>query len=116
MFFGATAFAEAPFSSEGIINQSVDVTGLQLQANVSTVAISVGVDVNLTTNLIQSNVSSVTIIGEANVNLSTNLIQTALGNEVVTTDEESDTQTLALSSRCVPCPAFVDDWYTLKVK
>jgi hypothetical protein len=52
MFFGAVAFAEAPFSSEGIINQSVEVTGLQLQANVSTVAISLGIDVNVTTNLI----------------------------------------------------------------
>ena len=46
MFFGATAFAEAPFSSEGIINQSIEVTGLQLQTNVSTVAISLGIDVH----------------------------------------------------------------------
>ena len=34
----------------------------------------------------------------------------------ITSDEESDTQSLSLSSRCVPCPAFADDWYTLKVK
>ena len=87
MFFGATAFAEAPFSSEGIINQSVEVTGLQLQTNVSTVAISLGADVNVTTNLLQTEVTSVVITADANLNVTTNLINTALGNETITTDQ-----------------------------
>ena len=87
MFFGATAFAEAPFSSEGIINQSIEVTGLQLQTNVSTVAIALGIDVNVTTNLLQTEVTSVVITADANINLTTNLLQTALGNENIATDQ-----------------------------
>jgi hypothetical protein len=42
MFFGATAFAEAPFSSEGIINQSVELTGVQAATNVDSVSIIAG--------------------------------------------------------------------------
>lgn len=34
----------------------------------------------------------------------------------VTADMESDTSTLAVSSRCVVCPEFLDDWAVLKVK
>lgn len=34
----------------------------------------------------------------------------------VSNDEDGDCQKLSLGSRCVPCPDFVDDWYTLKVK
>ena len=34
----------------------------------------------------------------------------------VTGNTESDTTTLAMSSRCVVCPEFLDDWATLKVK
>lgn len=34
----------------------------------------------------------------------------------VTVNEEDDIKSLALSSRGVPCPRFVDDWFTLKVK
>ncbi len=34
----------------------------------------------------------------------------------VTADLESDTSTLAVSSRCVVCPEFLDDWAVLKVK
>ena len=34
----------------------------------------------------------------------------------VTVDMESDTTSLAVSSRCVLCPEFLDDWAVLKVK
>lgn len=34
----------------------------------------------------------------------------------VTADIESDTSSLAVSSRCVLCPEFLDDWATIKVK
>ena len=34
----------------------------------------------------------------------------------VTVDLESDTSSLAMSSRCVICPEFMDDWAVLKVK
>ncbi len=34
----------------------------------------------------------------------------------VTADLESDTSSLAISSRCVLCPEFLDDWAILKVK
>lgn len=34
----------------------------------------------------------------------------------VTIDLESDTSSLAISSRCVVCPEFLDDWVVLKVK
>ena len=34
----------------------------------------------------------------------------------VTLDLESDTSSLAMSSRCVVCPEFMDDWAVLKVK
>jgi hypothetical protein len=47
MFFGATAFAEAPFSSEGIINQSVEVTGVQAATNVDSVSILAGGNASL---------------------------------------------------------------------
>lgn len=29
---------------------------------------------------------------------------------------DGDKKTLSMASRCVPCPEFIDDWYTLKVK
>lgn len=34
----------------------------------------------------------------------------------VTVDLESDTSSLAMSSRCVVCPEWMDDWAVLKVK
>ena len=39
MFFGATSFAEAPFSDIGIANALVDVTGSQVNTSVGNVTI-----------------------------------------------------------------------------
>ena len=83
MFFGATAFAEAPFSAEGIINQSVEVTGVQAATNVDSVSILAGGSASIVTGAevdLESTVNTVQITADANVNASTNLLITALGN------------------------------------
>jgi hypothetical protein len=83
MFFGATAFAEAPFSSEGIINQSVEVTGVQAATNVDSVSILAGGSATVATGAevdLESTVNTVEITADANINVSTNLLITALGN------------------------------------
>jgi len=83
MFFGATAFAEAPFSSEGIINQSVEVTGVQAATNVDSVSILAGGSASIATGAevdLESTVNTVEIIADANVDVSTNLLTITLGN------------------------------------
>jgi hypothetical protein len=77
MFFGATAFAEAPFSSEGIINQTVELTGVQAATNVDSVSIVAGGSASIATGAeveLESTVNTVEIIADANVDVSTNLL------------------------------------------
>jgi hypothetical protein len=72
MFFGATAFAEAPFSSEGIINQTVELTGVQAATNVDSVSILAGGSATVATGAevdLESTVNTVEITAESNVSL-----------------------------------------------
>jgi len=83
MFFGATAFAEAPFSAEGIINQSVEVTGVQAATNVDSVSIEAGGNASIATGAeveLISTVNTVEITANADVDVNTNLLTATLGN------------------------------------
>jgi hypothetical protein len=86
MFFGATAFAEAPFSSEGIINQTVELTGVQAATNVDSVSIIAGASATIATGAevdLESTVNTVEITADADVDVSTNLLTVTLGNESI---------------------------------
>jgi len=80
MFFGATAFAEAPFSAEGIINAAVEVTGVQATTTVASVTVQAEANVTLNTNLLTIVLGDEAITADANINLSTNLLTSAVGD------------------------------------
>jgi hypothetical protein len=101
MFFGATAFAEAPFSAEGIINQSVEVTGVQAATNVDSVSIEAGGNASISTGAeveLISTVNTVEITANADVDVSTNLLTATLGNADVNYDVAIDVSTNLLQS------------------
>ena len=87
MFFGATSFAEAPFSSEGIINQSVEVTGVQANTAISSVSVQADAIVDVTTNLLTITLGNAAAEANADVNVTTNLLTTAQGNVSFFLDE-----------------------------
>jgi len=101
MFFGATAFAEAPFSAEGIINQSVEVTGVQAATNVDSVSIEAGGNASISTGAevdLESTVNTVQITADVNVNASTNILTISQGNADVYYDVAIDVSTNLLQS------------------
>ena len=101
MFFGATAFAEAPFSSEGIINQTVELTGVQAATNVDSVSVLAGGSASIATGAeveLESTVNTVEITAEANVEVSTNLLITALGDASIEAEGSVDLTTNLLTT------------------
>ena len=86
MFFGATAFAEAPFASEGIISISVTLTGVNTNAQTGNGAITANADLNLSTNLIQTDSGSVTINLEVVVPAVGNTLNSTTGSLSVSAD------------------------------
>lgn len=83
MFFGATPFAEAPFSSEGSINRNVILTGVQAYTVVSSVSIQAGGNIYIVAGTeaeLQSTVNTVSITANADVTLNTNSLTIFLGN------------------------------------
>jgi len=101
MFFGATAFAEAPFSSEGIINQSVELQGNELVSYVSSVGVSAGGSTSVTAGTeidLESTVNNVSITADANIALDTNLLSIVLGNANVNFDSSVNLSTNLLES------------------
>ena len=101
MFFGATAFAEAPFSAEGIINQSVEVTGVQAATNVDSVSIEAGGNASIATGAeveLISTVNTVEITANADVDVSTNILTISQGNADVYYDVAIDVSTNLLQS------------------
>jgi hypothetical protein len=87
MFFGATAFAEAPFSAEGIINQTVEVTGVQADTAISSVSVQAEASVTLDTNLLTITLGDEQVTANADISLDTNLLTTASGNVSFYLDE-----------------------------
>ena len=87
MFFGATAFAEAPFSSEGIINQSVEVTGVQADTAISSVSVQAEATITLDTNLLTITLGDEQVEANANISLDTNLLTTVSGDVSFYLDE-----------------------------
>jgi predicted TIM-barrel enzyme len=101
MFFGATAFAEAPFSAEGIINQTIELTGVQADITVDSVGIIAGGNVDVATGAevdLESTVNTVEITANADVDVSTNILITALGDADVYYDVAIDVSTNLLES------------------
>jgi len=98
MFFGATAFAEVPFSALGGTSIEVQVTGVQANTALGNESIGIGVDQYLNTNLLQSTVNSVNFIIDSNVLISTNLLQSTVNSISIQTGESVSVSTNLLQS------------------